>query len=215
VTKDLAAQDEKSIGKKSWLADTFFTPHGATTKRRPSISNILRRKNSTSQASSRKNSVVQDVAETVLPRVPQSASSDVPPLPRSNETLPADAIPHPIVPAPPSSTSDVVSPPLRLAALPSTLSAVEEQVTPVSPAVRGFQRGSMRVRDSSKTDTKKSARQGDRSRVLLDCLDGLLAAKPENRPGFLHEPPRKLIAVAETLQVVNNHVSHNTHWTSW
>jgi hypothetical protein len=73
----------------------------------------------------------------------------------------------------------------------------------------------MRVMDSSKMDTKKSARQGDRSRVLLDCLDGLLAAKPENRPRFLHEPPRKLIAVAETLQVVNNHVSHNTHWTSW
>ena len=210
AAKELTPHDEKSIGKKSWLADTFFPPHGATTKRRPSISNLLRRKGSMSQNSSRKNSVTQDAVETVLPAsTPPTALRVPPPLEAADPSL-ASPLSFPVMSQSPGAIERMVpiSPPLKLSAAPSTLSAVEEQVTPISPTPQGYIRWPAKESNRASKHELAHADRAARTESLLSRLDSLLSSDPKHRLAVFDDPPRRLVASVEALQVVNDHVSH-------
>lgn len=209
AAKDLAARDERSIGKKSWLADTFFPPQGASTKRRPSVSNFLRRKGSTSQTSSRKNSVAQEGIETLMPALTPSTSSELPP--NQGGSGPRLAPPLDIPVNPPVSIAvrnkETNTPPLKLATMPSTLSAVEERATPISPTGRSFNTMLSKASDLTKESDKRDEDRSTRIATALTRLGALLSGKNGRRLAVLDDPPRRLVKSVAVLQVVNNHVS--------
>ena len=199
--------DDKSIGKKSWLAETFFTPH-ATTKRRPSISNILRRKGSVSQSSSRKNSAGQGDLEQMLPARTPPPLTNLPPVPGLTLGL---SLAFPV---------HTASPTLKIPLLPSTLSSVEEQATPISSHARNStlasgsaarfpgERQSQIPPLTAPITEKPQQYQSSTSRSddLLERVDAVLNMTTETRPDVLDDPPRSLVASVPSLQVVNSQV---------
>jgi hypothetical protein len=199
--------DDKSIGKKSWLAETFLTPH-ATTKRRPSISNILRRKGSVSQPSSRKNSAGQGDLEQVLPTRTPPPLTNLPPVPGLTLGLPLAVPVH------------TTSPTLKIPLLPSTLSAVEEQATPISSHARTSSLASgsatrlsgerqsqpLSIATTITVEPQQYPSSTSRSDDLLQRVDAVLNLSTEARPDVLDDPPRSLVASVPSLQVINSQV---------
>lgn len=224
TTRSSSPMDPDVRGKKSWLAEAFL-PAPAGTKRRPSISNMLRRKGSMSAASSRKNSVTQETAEPFLNR---------PPLPISEDPKPATGLDD--IAATPTSiqsfsamqeevTKDTPRPLHRLVSESPAISTVIESgedrstvhITPVSPSAHAQtfigQKDHEPIRpislqSASSLSNHVSPASQKRSDVLAR-LETILALGPEKRPDVLDDPPRSLIASLPVLLVVNAQVSHS------
>jgi hypothetical protein len=209
--RDHAMHDDRSLGKKSWLAETYFTPNTAT-KRRPSISNILRRKGSVSQNSSRKNSLVQDQNAGSNWSVPTTSTvSDASALEMEpyNVTAPLTLKPRKPTEAPTAGRNEESALQAASQNRPA-LSMVEEQVTPISaPAhARTFVMPQTIPPPTVAENQSPSARASySRSALVVAHLDALLALDSEDRPDVLDDPPRTLVASVPVKQLGHGQVN--------
>jgi hypothetical protein len=184
---DLSARSHpdvsESLGKKSWLAEAFFAPTGNNFlhKKRPSVSEAIRRKNSeTDQAHPRAPYPPVTTGGYFLAHDRRDSKS----LSRAN------SLPEP--------TAANATPSLQ----PTAPLLHHRRVSPAEHIKQSI--ASHGVAASKPSQTMSAA-----SQRVIKRLETVLALAPEDpdRPDVLDDPPRRLVLCSPMLQVVNGHVS--------
>lgn len=183
-------QEDKTSGRKGWLAETFLSPNGIN-KRRPSISRMLRRKDSVSHSPTARSANSSQVAsERGAPSPVPPSEPEVPPVPSRTETPslpPADHLAsvngqqehidrH-------TSTQERPKSPVETA--PPLVSSDDAPPTAKDP---------LPVFDGARLHVPAEAVHPMRSQKILERLGAVLALGSEARPDVLDDPPRSLMA---------------------